>query len=71
MHQIAATTLLLLELLFLPLPCGKQLHQGGVSVLRIHQRGDDDSFAALDLEIPQEPEFEMGGGGKAIFLLGL
>ena len=30
---------------------------------RIHQRGDDDSFAALDLEIPQEPEFEMGGGG--------
>jgi methyl acetate hydrolase len=31
---------------------------------KIHQRGDDDSFAPqLELEIPQEPEFEMGGGG--------
>ena len=30
---------------------------------KIHQRGDDDSFEPLDLEIPQEPEFEMGGGG--------
>jgi CubicO group peptidase (beta-lactamase class C family) len=30
---------------------------------RIHQRGDDDGFTALDLEIPQEPEFDMGGGG--------
>lgn len=30
---------------------------------KIHQRGDDDSFEALDLELPQEPEFEMGGGG--------
>ena len=30
---------------------------------KIHQRGDDDGFSALDLEIPQEPEFEMGGGG--------
>jgi methyl acetate hydrolase len=30
---------------------------------KIHQRGDDDGFTALDLEIPQEPEFEMGGGG--------
>jgi methyl acetate hydrolase len=30
---------------------------------RIHQRGDDDGFAPLDLEIPQEPEFDMGGGG--------
>ena len=30
---------------------------------KIHQRGEDDSFTALDLEIPQEPEFEMGGGG--------
>ncbi len=30
---------------------------------RIHQRGEDDSFEVLDLEIPQEPEFEMGGGG--------
>jgi len=30
---------------------------------RIHQRGDDDSFEVLDLEIPQAPEFEMGGGG--------
>jgi methyl acetate hydrolase len=31
---------------------------------KIHQRGDDDKFTPLmDLEIPQEPEFEMGGGG--------
>ncbi|MGH6895588.1 MAG: serine hydrolase domain-containing protein [Geminicoccaceae bacterium] len=30
---------------------------------KIHQRGDDDGFAPLDLEIPQQPEFEMGGGG--------
>jgi CubicO group peptidase (beta-lactamase class C family) len=31
---------------------------------KIHQRGEDDEFTPLmDLEIPQEPEFEMGGGG--------
>ena len=30
---------------------------------RIHQRADDDSFEVIDLEIPQDPEFEMGGGG--------
>ena len=30
---------------------------------KIHQRGADGSLAPLDLEIPQEPEFEMGGGG--------
>ena len=31
---------------------------------KIHQRGDDDQLTPLmDLEIPQEPEFEMGGGG--------
>ena len=30
---------------------------------KIHQRGEDDSFEPLDLEIEQEPEFEMGGGG--------
>ena len=31
---------------------------------KIHQRGDDGSFAPqIDLEIPQAPEFEMGGGG--------
>ncbi len=31
---------------------------------KIHQRGVDDGFEPLlDLEIPQEPEFEMGGGG--------
>ncbi|MCG8559649.1 MAG: beta-lactamase family protein [Hyphomicrobiales bacterium] len=30
---------------------------------RIHQRGADDAFTVLDLEIPQAPEFEMGGGG--------
>ena len=31
---------------------------------KIHQRGEDDSLTPLlELEIPQEPEFEMGGGG--------
>jgi methyl acetate hydrolase len=30
---------------------------------RIHQRGQDTGLAAIDLEIPQAPEFEMGGGG--------
>jgi len=31
---------------------------------KIHQRGDDDSLAPqMELEIPQAPEFEMGGGG--------
>jgi methyl acetate hydrolase len=31
---------------------------------KIHQRGADDKFTPLmDLEIPQEPEFDMGGGG--------
>lgn len=31
---------------------------------KIHQRGDDGKLTPLmDLEIPQEPEFEMGGGG--------
>lgn len=31
---------------------------------KIHQRGDDDKLSPLmELEIPQEPEFEMGGGG--------
>jgi methyl acetate hydrolase len=31
---------------------------------KIHQRGEDDKLTPLmDLEIPQEPEFEMGGGG--------
>ena len=30
---------------------------------KLHQRGDDDQLTAIDLEIPQEPEFEMGGGG--------
>jgi methyl acetate hydrolase len=31
---------------------------------KIHQRDDKDAFTPLmDLEIPQEPEFEMGGGG--------
>jgi CubicO group peptidase (beta-lactamase class C family) len=29
----------------------------------IHQRGEDDALAPLDFEIPQHPEFEMGGGG--------
>lgn len=31
---------------------------------KIHQRGEDGKLTPLmDLEIPQEPEFEMGGGG--------
>jgi methyl acetate hydrolase len=30
---------------------------------RIHQRGEDGKLTVTDLEIPQEPEFEMGGGG--------
>lgn len=31
---------------------------------KIHQRDDKDAFAPqMDLEIPQDPEFEMGGGG--------
>ena len=31
---------------------------------KIHMRGEDGSLAPqMDLEIPQEPEFEMGGGG--------
>ena len=30
---------------------------------RIHQRGDDGALTAVDLELPQEPEFLMGGGG--------
>jgi methyl acetate hydrolase len=31
---------------------------------KIHQRGDNDALTPqMDLEIPQEPEFDMGGGG--------
>jgi methyl acetate hydrolase len=30
---------------------------------KIHQRGEDNALAPLDFEIPQRPEFEMGGGG--------
>ena len=30
---------------------------------KIHQRGEDGALQPLDLELPQEPEFEMGGGG--------
>ena len=30
---------------------------------KVHQRRDDGGFDPIDLEIPQEPEFEMGGGG--------
>jgi len=30
---------------------------------RIHQRGEDGTLVPTDLEIPQDPEFEMGGGG--------
>ena len=30
---------------------------------KLHQRGDDGVLTPIDLEIVQEPEFEMGGGG--------
>ncbi|HTS53544.1 MAG TPA: serine hydrolase domain-containing protein [Burkholderiales bacterium] len=30
---------------------------------KIHMRGEDGRFAPTDIEIPQDPEFEMGGGG--------
>jgi len=30
---------------------------------KIHRRGDDGGFEALDMMIKQNPEFEMGGGG--------
>jgi len=31
---------------------------------KVHQRGENDAFTPqMDLEIPQDPEFEMGGGG--------
>lgn len=30
---------------------------------KIHQRDDKGALAVVDLEIPQEPQFEMGGGG--------
>nr|HET6904038.1 serine hydrolase domain-containing protein [Ktedonobacteraceae bacterium] len=30
---------------------------------KIHQRGEDGALTPTNLEIPQEPEFEMGGGG--------
>jgi len=30
---------------------------------KVHQRGADGKFTPIDLELPQEPEFEMGGGG--------
>lgn len=30
---------------------------------RIHQPGDDGRLEPLDLEIPQDPKFEMGGRG--------
>ena len=34
------------------------------NLAKIHQRGDDGKLTPLmDLELPQEPEFEMGGGG--------
>ena len=30
---------------------------------QVHQRDEDDRLAPIEFEIPQEPEFEMGGGG--------
>lgn len=29
----------------------------------MHQRGDDGGLEPIDFEVPQEPEFELGGGG--------
>jgi methyl acetate hydrolase len=30
---------------------------------KLHQRAEDGSLAPIDLELPQDPQFEMGGGG--------
>ncbi len=30
---------------------------------RVHQRGEDGTLTVIDFEVPQDPEFEMGGGG--------
>jgi len=30
---------------------------------RMHARGEDGGLTAIDFELPQEPEFQMGGGG--------
>jgi len=30
---------------------------------RLHERGDDGTLSAIEFEVPQEPESEMGGGG--------
>ena len=30
---------------------------------KLHQRSDSGNLAAIDLEMPQDPQFEMGGGG--------
>lgn len=30
---------------------------------KVHQRGDDGGFTVTDFEVPQDPEFEPGGGG--------
>jgi CubicO group peptidase (beta-lactamase class C family) len=30
---------------------------------RVHQRGEDGTLAPIDFALPQDPEFEMGGGG--------
>jgi methyl acetate hydrolase len=32
-------------------------------LVRVHARQPDGSFVPIELEIPQDPEFEMGGGG--------
>jgi methyl acetate hydrolase len=32
-------------------------------VAKLHERGDDDTLTAIEFEVPQEPETEMGGGG--------
>jgi CubicO group peptidase (beta-lactamase class C family) len=32
-------------------------------IAKVHQRGDDGKFTLSDFEVPQDPEFEPGGGG--------
>ncbi|HXY05211.1 MAG TPA: serine hydrolase domain-containing protein [Burkholderiaceae bacterium] len=37
--------------------------QARLRLARLHQRAEDGSLAPIDLEMPQDPQFEMGGGG--------
>ena len=37
--------------------------EGRARLVGMHSRGKDDALAPMEFEMPQEPEFEMGGGG--------